>query len=116
MLVGGTREALAAVIHDSQLHGAERTTMLPVAIPSHTPLLANASDRFREALAKAHLAAEMPTGFRLLSGMQLPLPRKIEPRLSAGKDVLQPVAEALAAAKRPVLVIGGALDQTEGVT
>ena len=45
---------------------------------------------------------------------QLPLPRKIEPRLSAGKDVLQPVAEALIAAKRPVLVFGGALDQTGG--
>ena len=43
-----------------------------------------------------------------------PLRRKIEPRLSAGKDVLQPVAEALAAAKRPLLVIGGALDQTGG--
>jgi benzoylformate decarboxylase len=46
--------------------------------------------------------------------MQPPPPRKIEPRLSAGKDVLQPVAEALAAAQRPVLVIGGALDQTGG--
>jgi benzoylformate decarboxylase len=43
-----------------------------------------------------------------------PVRRKIEPRLSAGKDVLQPVAEALAAAKRPLLVIGGALDQTGG--
>jgi benzoylformate decarboxylase len=46
--------------------------------------------------------------------LQPPLLRKIEPRLSAGKDVLQSVAEALAAAKRPVLVIGGALDQTGG--
>ena len=46
--------------------------------------------------------------------LQPPRLRKIEPRLSAGKDVLQPVADALAAAKRPVLVIGGALDQTGG--
>jgi len=46
--------------------------------------------------------------------LQPPLPRKIEPRLSAGKDVLQPVADALAGAKRPMLVIGGALDQTGG--
>lgn len=45
---------------------------------------------------------------------QLPLPRKIEPRLSAGKDVLQSVAEALGAANHPLLVIGGALDQTGG--
>jgi [acyl-carrier-protein] S-malonyltransferase len=69
MVVGGTREALAAVIHDAQLHGAERTTMLPVAVSAHTPLLADASDRFRQALAKAHLAAEMPSGVRLLSGI-----------------------------------------------
>jgi benzoylformate decarboxylase len=46
--------------------------------------------------------------------LQPPQLRQIEPRLSAGKDVLQPVADALAAAKRPVLVIGGALDQTGG--
>jgi [acyl-carrier-protein] S-malonyltransferase len=69
MVVGGTREALAGVIHDAQLDGAERTTMLPVAVSAHTPLLAEASDRFRQALAKAHLAAEMPSGVRLLSGI-----------------------------------------------
>ncbi len=69
MVVGGTREALTAVIHDAQLHGAERTTMLPVAVPAHTPLLADASDRFRQALAKAHLAAEIPSDVRLLSGI-----------------------------------------------
>jgi benzoylformate decarboxylase len=45
---------------------------------------------------------------------QLPLTRKIEPRLSAGKDVLQPVADALAAARSPLLVMGGAVDQSGG--
>jgi [acyl-carrier-protein] S-malonyltransferase len=69
MVVGGTKEALEGVIHDAQLHGAERTTMLPVAVSAHTPLLADASDRFRQALAKVHLAAEMPSGVRLLSGI-----------------------------------------------
>jgi [acyl-carrier-protein] S-malonyltransferase len=69
MVVGGTSEALAAVIHDAQGHGAERTTMLPVAVPAHTPLLAAASDRFRQALAKACLPAEMPADVRLLSGI-----------------------------------------------
>jgi len=44
----------------------------------------------------------------------LPLPRKIEARLSAGKDVLQPVADALAKSKAPALVFGGAVDQTGG--
>ena len=68
-LVGGTSKVLAAVIHDAQVHGAERTTMLAVAVPSHTPLLADASDRFRQALTKARVAAEMPPGVRLLSGI-----------------------------------------------
>lgn len=40
--------------------------------------------------------------------------RKIETRLSAGADVLQPVADALAASRCPALVIGGAVDQTGG--
>ncbi|WP_263359928.1 benzoylformate decarboxylase [Acidicapsa ligni] len=44
----------------------------------------------------------------------LPLPRKIEARLSAGKDVLQTVADALAESKTPALVFGGAVDQTGG--
>jgi [acyl-carrier-protein] S-malonyltransferase len=69
MLVGGRSEALAAVIHDAQIHGAERTTMLAVAVPSHTPLLADASNRFRQALTKAHLPAKIPSGVRLLSGI-----------------------------------------------
>jgi [acyl-carrier-protein] S-malonyltransferase len=69
IVVGGTREALAAVIHDAQLLGAQRTTMLPVADAAHTPLLADASDRFRQALAKTHLAAEIPPSVRLLIGI-----------------------------------------------
>src|ERR1700722_12723260 len=44
----------------------------------------------------------------------IPAPRKVEARLSAGKDVLQPVADALAKAKTPALVFGGAIDQTGG--
>ena len=55
MLVGGTRTALDAVIHDAQAAGAKHTTRLPVAVASHTPLLAGASDRFRQALTKARL-------------------------------------------------------------
>jgi [acyl-carrier-protein] S-malonyltransferase len=69
MLVGGTRKALDAVVHDAQAAGAERTTMLPVAVPSHTPLLAEASHSFRQALGKARLPAEVPPGVRLLSGI-----------------------------------------------
>jgi [acyl-carrier-protein] S-malonyltransferase len=69
MLVGGTRRALDAVIHDAQAAGAEHTTLLPVGIASHTPLLAGASDRFLQALAKVRLPAEVPADVRLLSGI-----------------------------------------------
>jgi len=69
LLVGGTRKALDAVIRDALAAGAEHTTTLPVAVASHTPLLAAASDRFRQARGNAHLAAEAPADVRLLSGI-----------------------------------------------
>jgi [acyl-carrier-protein] S-malonyltransferase len=69
LLVGGTRRALDAVIHDAQAAGAERTTILPVAVAAHTPLLADASDRFRRALSEVPLPAEVPPNVRLLSGI-----------------------------------------------
>jgi [acyl-carrier-protein] S-malonyltransferase len=69
MLVGGTRRALNAVVLDARAAGAKRTTMLPVAIPSHTPLLGEASQVFRQALAKARLPPEVPVDVRLLSGI-----------------------------------------------
>jgi [acyl-carrier-protein] S-malonyltransferase len=69
MLVGGTRRTLDGVIQDAQTAGAEHTTILPVAVASHTPLLAGASDRFRQALTKAHLPAQVPADIRLLSGI-----------------------------------------------
>jgi len=69
MLVGGTRKALEAVAQDARAAGAEHTTMLPVAVPSHTPLLAEASEAFRQALSKAHLPEQVPSDVRLLSGI-----------------------------------------------
>jgi [acyl-carrier-protein] S-malonyltransferase len=69
ILVGGTRKALDAVIQDATTAGAERITIVPVVVPSHTPLLAKASDQFRYALANAPLPPEIPGGVRLLSGI-----------------------------------------------
>ena len=69
MLVGGTRTALAAVVADAIAAGAARTTMLAVEVASHTPLLAAASDRFRQDLAGARLARAVPPDRRLLSGI-----------------------------------------------
>ena len=40
--------------------------------------------------------------------------RKVDGWLSAGPDVLASVAQALAAAKAPALVFGGAIDQAPG--
>ena len=68
-VVGGTRKALDAVVLDVQAAGAERTTVFPVAVPSHTPLLAEASRSFRQRLGGARLPAEVPSGVRLLSGI-----------------------------------------------
>ena len=69
MLVGGTRKALEAVAQDARAAGAEHTTMLPVAVPSHTPLLAEASEEFRQALFNAQLPMRVPSDVRLLSGI-----------------------------------------------
>ncbi len=69
MLVGGTCTNLAWVIRDALAAGAAHTTMLPVAVASHTPLLASASAAFAQSLAAAPTAAAMPTGMRLLSGI-----------------------------------------------
>jgi [acyl-carrier-protein] S-malonyltransferase len=69
MLVGATRKALEAVAQDARAAGAERMTMLPVAVPSHTPLLAEASEEFRQALFNAHLPEQVPPDVRLLSGI-----------------------------------------------
>ncbi len=69
VLVGGTRQALQALVEDADSHGVQRATLLPVAVPSHTPLLHRASERFRDILAKARPAAEIPPDVRLLSGL-----------------------------------------------
>jgi [acyl-carrier-protein] S-malonyltransferase len=69
MLAGGTRKALEVVAQDARAAGAERTTMLPVAVPSHTPLLAEASEEFRQALSNAHLPGQVLPDVRLLSGI-----------------------------------------------
>jgi [acyl-carrier-protein] S-malonyltransferase len=49
--------------------GAARATLLPVAVASHTKLLAAASELFRQALAHAPIRPRLPPGMRLLSGI-----------------------------------------------
>jgi [acyl-carrier-protein] S-malonyltransferase len=67
-VVGGHVEALAATCQDASALGATRTVMLRVAVPSHTPLLAQAVPAFRAALHDAAARALAPR-YRLLSGI-----------------------------------------------
>jgi [acyl-carrier-protein] S-malonyltransferase len=69
MLVGGTHEALVSLMEDALSQGALRATMLQVAVASHTPLLATASETFHRNLIAAPIRAEMPAHIRLLSGI-----------------------------------------------
>lgn len=69
MLAGGTLADLAAVMRDAMRAGAQHAAILPVAVASHTPLLAAARAAFRQDLAKAPIPARVPEGIRLLSGI-----------------------------------------------
>ncbi|GJE38364.1 acyl transferase [Methylobacterium persicinum] len=68
-VVGGRRDALDPLCEDALAHGAQRAVPLPVETPSHTPLLAEASTRFRALLAEAELHRPPPSAPRLLSGL-----------------------------------------------
>lgn len=68
-IVGGRREALTALRDAANAAGATGATILHVAVASHTPLLAEASRRFGETLARLRLPGGPPGGVRLLSGV-----------------------------------------------
>ncbi len=68
MLAGGTRAALDARPGEAVALGGG-VTAVPVAVASHTPLLRRASERFRTALGKVRLPGALPSGVRLLSGI-----------------------------------------------
>ncbi|MBV9488815.1 MAG: acyltransferase domain-containing protein [Verrucomicrobia bacterium] len=68
-VLGGTRNALESVCEEATKAGATRTTMLRVAVPSHTPLLIEASRRFSQILEHARFAGSPARGARLLAGM-----------------------------------------------
>ena len=66
--VGGLRTALRAACEEAAAHGAKRALMLPVTVPSHTPLLSHATEHFRVTLREA--SPRLPrAGYRLLSGI-----------------------------------------------
>ena len=66
--IGGRRAALQPACEEAAACGAKRTLMLPVTVPSHTPLLSKATEQFGATLREA--SAKLPrAGYRLLSGI-----------------------------------------------
>lgn len=68
-VVGGAREALELLCGAARSRGAQRAVVLPVHTPSHTPLLAAATETFREALRQTTSRRPPPGAPRLLSGL-----------------------------------------------
>jgi [acyl-carrier-protein] S-malonyltransferase len=66
-VVGGADPALDAVCRAAAASGATRAVRLRVAVPSHTPLLATAVEKFRALLEQARPQAPV-FGYRLLTG------------------------------------------------
>jgi [acyl-carrier-protein] S-malonyltransferase len=67
-VVGGRRTGLEAVCQEAAARGARHIVKLPVALPSHTPLLGKATEQFRAVLREA--SPRLPrAGYRLLSGI-----------------------------------------------
>ena len=68
-VVGGRRPALEDLCRAATGSGAQRAVVLPVQTPSHTPLLAAATDAFRDALARTTPQRPPPAAPRLVSGL-----------------------------------------------
>ena len=67
-VVGGRRAGLDAACQEATARGAKHIVTLPVAVPSHTPLLREATEQFRAVLRAA--SARLPgAGHRLLGGI-----------------------------------------------
>jgi [acyl-carrier-protein] S-malonyltransferase len=67
-VVGGPHAGLEAACREAAARGATHTVSLPVAVPSHTPLLSEATEQFRDVLREA--SPLMPRAeYRLLSGI-----------------------------------------------
>jgi [acyl-carrier-protein] S-malonyltransferase len=65
---GGPRAALQAACEEAAACGAKRTLMLPVTVPSHTPLLSKATEQFGAILREASPRLSRAR-YRLLSGI-----------------------------------------------
>lgn len=80
-VLAGRKSALDHIAHEATRRGALRVSSIPVKVPSHTYLLANASVAFDRALADVHLQAARQPRVRLFSGIDG------DPVLDAGNDL-----------------------------
>ena len=77
-VVGGPRPALEAAYKEAAARGARRTVRLPVTVPSHTPLLREATEQFRAVLRAS--SPRLPHAkYRLLRGIDGDTIHDIEP-------------------------------------
>jgi [acyl-carrier-protein] S-malonyltransferase len=68
-VLGGRSVALEAIAEEAVRLGAVRVVSIPVKVPSHTYLLADASVAFSHILANIHLQPSPTLGTRLFSGI-----------------------------------------------
>jgi [acyl-carrier-protein] S-malonyltransferase len=78
-VIGGSRTGLEAARQEAVARGARHNVSLPVAVPSHTPLLREATEQFRAVLDEASPRLP-PAWYRLLSGIDGDTIRDIEAR------------------------------------
>ncbi len=68
-VLAGRKGALESIAQEAARHGALRVSSIPVKVPSHTYLLANASIAFDRTLADVHLQVARQPSVRLFSGI-----------------------------------------------
>ena len=68
-VLAGRKDALDSMAREAARNGALRVSSIPVNVPSHTYLLANASATFDRVLADVHLQASRQPSVRLFSGI-----------------------------------------------
>ena len=68
-VLGGLRDALAAIAPEALAQGAARVVPVNVKVASHTRWMAQATDAFRRVLADARIARAPRPGARLFSGI-----------------------------------------------
>lgn len=87
VVLGGAGDALEAALAAARARGAARAVRLPVAVPSHTPLLAAATPAFRRVLEDAKLRAPDPA-IHLIDGLAGDRVWTIADAVAAASDAL----------------------------